>query len=108
MDKSMQLTPGAVQEMVLKDIESTMSSFSGRIMKAVDNKLSKARMPNPTADTSNAKGGKTDYIISTPHSGDNGILSNTCISLPTREVLTDAVLWSGVQTMAFLVPIMAL
>ena len=61
-DKETQLTPVAVQEMVemvSKVIESAMSSFSGRIMKAVDDKLSEARTANPDADASKSNGKKT-------------------------------------------------
>ena len=99
-DKNGELTPVAVQEMVSKAIESAMSSFSGRILKAVDDKLSEVRTPNPTTNTSSVEGSKTDTTSPTPPSGGNGTLPKTSVSLPTGDALVDAALWSGVQTMA--------
>lgn len=82
-DKETQLTPVAVQEMVSKATESAMSSFSGRIMKAVDDKLSKARTANLDADASKSNGEKTDTTI--PPNGGTGMLPKTNVSLPTGE-----------------------
>ena len=98
-DKETQLTPVALQEMVSKAIESAISSFSGRIMKAVDDKLSEAQTANLGVKASKLNSEKTDTTI--PPSSGTGILPKTNVSLPTGGGgLIDAALWSGVKTMA--------
>ena len=62
-DKNGELTHIAVQEMAAKAVKSAMSSFSGTILKAVDDKLSEARTHNPTADISSTKGSRTVVVM---------------------------------------------
>ena len=58
-----------------------MSSYSGRIMKAMDNKLIEARTLTRTTNASNAEGDKTGTTIPTSPSGSNGKLPKTNVSL---------------------------
>ena len=62
MDKNWELTPEAIEEGVSKVIELAVSTFLGRILKAVDNKLSEVRTPNPTTNISSIEGSKSDTI----------------------------------------------
>lgn len=80
-DSGNQLTPTAMQEMVEKAIESTMSSFSGRMMKAMDEKLNEALTlsHNPT------NSGRTDATppMQPPSSGTGmSPYTNSGVSLP--------------------------
>ena len=94
-----QLT-ATVEELVLKAINTAMTMFSGRIMKAVDEKLNEALIlsRNPTTKADKIE---KDVILPTPPlSSGNAMSPYKGVGLPEGGALVDPALWSGVQKVA--------
>ena len=100
MSDDTQLTATAMEELVAKAIDTAMISFSGRIMKAVDEKLSEALTPSRNPTTEADKTEKDTILPTPPLSSGNGTLPYKGVGLPEGGALVDPALWSGVQKVA--------
>ena len=101
MSDETQLTATAMEELVAKAIDTAMTLFTGRIMKAVDEKLSEAltlsRNPTTEADKTEKD---TIILLTPPLSSGNGTLPYKGVGLPEGGALVDPALWNGVQKVA--------
>ena len=100
MSDETQLTATAMEELVAKAIDTAMTSFSGRIMKAVDEKLSEALTTSRNPTTEADKTEKDTVLPTPPLSSGNGTLPYKGVGLPEGGALVDPALWSGVQKVA--------
>ena len=89
------MTPVAVQEFVSKAIETAMSSLSGTILKAVDDKITGA-LSSSQSDKHGDKSSEESSKAADPVHG-SGTLP--IVNLPSGGTLTNPALWSGVKTM---------